>query len=68
MGAIYSMQCDRCNTSFIHQAGIGFVCNCHDCGEFGDESAPFFCPVCNKRFDPETEEFEKSVKEVAHWD
>lgn len=68
MGMIYSMQCDRCNTSFAYQTGVGFVCNCSDCGEQNDESSPFYCPVCHKRFDPENEEFEKCVKEVILWD
>ena len=68
MGVIYKMQCERCNTAFEHQAGIGLCCTCRDCGEQNDESAPFFCPVCNKRYQPESDEFNDSLREVILWD
>lgn len=68
MGVIYKINCERCNTLFEHQAGMGFMCTCRDCGDFGDDNAPFFCPVCNRRYTPSTEEFSKAVVEVTHWD
>lgn len=67
MGVIYKMQCD-CGTSFDHQAGVGLFCMCRDCGEQQDEHSPFRCPVCNKRFDPDSDLFAESVKEVIQWD
>ena len=68
MGVIYSVQCDRCNTHFDHQSGIGFMCDCRDCGEHSDELAPFFCPVCNKRFEPDSESFSDNLRSITHWD
>lgn len=61
---IYKMNCTDCGSRFEHLAGIGFACTCHDCGESSDEGAPFFCPVCNKRFDPASEEFDAALIEV----
>lgn len=61
---IYKMNCTNCGSHFEHLAGIGFACVCRDCGEGADESAPFFCPVCNKKFEPESEEFNASLVEA----
>ena len=68
MGVIYKMECDRCGTKFDHQAGVGFFCACRDCGEQQDESSPFNCPVCSRRFDPESATFSESVAETILWD
>lgn len=68
MGVIYKMSCERCGTHFDHEAGIGFYCSCPRCGEDGDESAPFYCPVCNKRFEPESENFSDNLLQTIVWD
>lgn len=68
MGVVYKMSCERCGTRFDHEAGIGFFCSCPTCGEDGGESAPFFCPVCNKRFEPESDSFAASLTEMVLWD
>lgn len=68
MGVIYKMSCERCGTHFDHEAGIGFYCSCPTCGEDGDESAPFYCPVCNKRFEPESENFSDNLLQTIVWD
>lgn len=68
MGAIYNMSCERCGTKFEHQAGVGNIFVCVGCGESNDENAPFFCPVCSKRFDPQDEQIERSLISVYHWD
>ena len=68
MGVIYKMSCERCGTHFDHEAGIGFYCSCPTCGEDGDESTPFYCPVCNKRFEPESENFSDNLLQTIVWD
>lgn len=68
MGVIYKMNCDRCGTRFDHQAGIGLFCSCPTCDDGADESSPFCCPVCNRRFDPTVDGFEESVVETILWD
>lgn len=68
MGVIYRMSCERCGSRFDHQAGIGFICTCKECGEVADESAPFFCPSCHKRYQPGESDFEESVVETILWD
>lgn len=66
MGVIYRVCCERCGTAFEHQTGIGFVCSCVDCGERIDDDAPFFCPVCSRRFVPTSAGFADSLLEVIH--
>ncbi len=68
MGVVYKIRCERCGTQFEHQAGIGLVFVCVGCGESGDELSPFFCPVCNKKYDPRDDGFSNYVSEVHHWD
>ena len=68
MGVIYKMNCERCGTRFEHQAGVGLFCSCPTCGDAADESTPFFCPVCNRRYDPMSWGFEDSVVETIMWD
>ena len=61
---IYKMSCNNCGSHFEHLAGIGFSCGCRECGEVSDESAPFYCPVCNRRFEPESDDFNNSLIEA----
>lgn len=68
MGVVYQMSCERCGTKFEHQAGTGIIFVCVGCGESNDEQSPFYCPVCSKRFDPRSEQFEASLSSVIHWD
>ena len=53
---------------FEHQVGVGFAYACVGCGEVVDERAPFWCPVCNKRYNPGDEGFSERVQEVILWD
>jgi PHP family Zn ribbon phosphoesterase len=68
MGVVYKMSCERCGTTFDHQAGIGFYCSCPDCGEDSGETPPFYCPVCNKRFEPLAECFNQSLVDMIVWE
>lgn len=69
MGVIYRVKCERCGTEFEHQAGVGFVYACVGCGDMAvDESAPFYCPACNLRYNPREENFADKLQEVILWD
>uniref|UniRef100_UPI0040573D97 hypothetical protein n=1 Tax=Alistipes sp. TaxID=1872444 RepID=UPI0040573D97 len=68
MGVLYKVKCERCHTTFDHQAGLAFFCTCTHCGEEHGEQSPFYCPVCHRRFDPKEERFEEELLEVSHWD
>ena len=68
MGVVNKMSCDRCGTKFELQAGVGLIFVCVGCGESNDESSPFFCPVCNRCFDPQSEQFESLLSGVVRWD
>lgn len=68
MGVIYKVRCERCGVLFEHQAGVGLTYACVGCGEVVDERAPFWCPVCNKLYNPGDEGFSERVQEVILWD
>ncbi len=68
MGVIYKVLCKECNTTFEHQAGNHFYCSCRDCGESQDEKAPFYCPVCHRRFEPQAPSFKEQLLESTFWD
>lgn len=69
MGVIYRVHCERCGAEFEHQAGVGFAYACVGCGEMAvDEGAPFRCPVCNLRYNPQEENFTDKIREVILWD
>ena len=68
MGVLYKIRCEQCGGEFEHQAGVGFVYTCAGCGEVTGEDAPFWCPSCHKRYDPQTEDFSEKLTEVILWD
>ena len=68
MGVLYKIRCERCGVEFEHQAGVGFAYACVGCGEVAYEDAPFWCPSCHKRYDPQTEDFSEKLTEVILWD
>ena len=68
MGVLYKLRCERCGVEFEHQAGIGFSISCIGCGESRDEQAPFWCPCCNLRYDPQSEGFSERLTEIILWD
>ena len=68
MGVVYSVSCDRCGTNFEHQAGLGLIFSCVGCGESSDEHSAFYCPVCNKRYDPQSDDFGDTLTSVVNWD
>ncbi len=57
MGFIYSVKCDRCGCEFDQMSGEGFVCV--GCGE--NHEAPFRCPCCGKKFNPQAPEFARQA-------
>ena len=68
MGVLYKIRCERCGVVFEHQVGVGLIYACVGCGDMGNERAPFWCPVCNKRYSPEDEHFGELIEEVVVWD
>ena len=68
MGVIYRVKCERCGSEFEHSVGVGFAYACVGCGEVADERAPFWCPVCNRRYNPREENFADKLQEVVLWD
>ena len=68
MGALYKIRCERCGIEFEHQTGAGFTFACVGCGEVVDNDAPFWCPCCQKRYDPQKEDFSDKITEVILWD
>lgn len=68
MGVIYRVKCEQCGSEFEHSVGVGFAYACVGCGEVADESAPFWCPVCHKRYNPLEKQFRERVQEVTLWD
>lgn len=69
MGTIYRVHCERCGAEFEHQVGLGLAYACVGCGEVAmDEGAPFRCPVCNLRYNPQEADFADKVLEVILWD
>ncbi|MBR3682563.1 MAG: hypothetical protein IKL67_04005 [Tidjanibacter sp.] len=69
MGTIYRVHCERCGAEFEHQVGLGLAYACVGCGEVAmDTGAPFRCPVCNLRYNPQDADFADKVLEVILWD
>ena len=69
MGVIYRVKCERCGSEFEHQVGVGFIYACVGCGEVAmDERTPFYCPVCNKRHNPQDADFADKISAVILWD
>jgi rubrerythrin len=68
MGVIYRVHCEKCGVEFEHQAGVGFVYACVGCGDVSDDRAPFFCPACNQRYNPQDKDFIYKLKDVILWD
>ena len=69
MGAIYRIKCERGGVVFEHSVGVGFAYACVGCGEMSlDGGGPIYCPVCNRRYDPEVADFERNVVDTIRWD
>ncbi|MBO5805484.1 MAG: hypothetical protein J6R10_01330 [Tidjanibacter sp.] len=69
MGVIYRIECERCGAQFEHQVGVGLIYACVGCGEVAvDERAPFYCPVCHKRYNPLDDDFANHIQEQILWD
>ena len=68
MGVLYTIKCEQCGSVFEHSVGVGLTYACVGCGEVADEGAPFWCPVCNRRYNPREEQFSERVQEVILWD
>ena len=68
MGVIYRIKCERCGSEFEHSVGVGFAYACVGCGETADDYASFWCPCCNKRYNPQDADFADKISEVILWD
>ena len=68
MGVLYKLRCERCGVEFEHQAGTGLIVACVGCEDNGNDDAPFRCPCCNMRYDPQAEDFADKLSEIVLWD